>query len=257
MSFIPRGGIGKSVAMVPACGWACSRQMLYGMSAIVGWSKNDPTLNPLLIKEQSHAHRLSLLMNIETHNERIVSIGGWCGVSLVVRKKMALCREAFPFDYILSSFQGIIHFLRDDFDGFFPDQLLPCIENGRRQFAGPHTIFPHHDLQNPMVVKAFKRRIRRFLSLLAQEDPVLFVRASGAYFDEAHQIPEFISAIRERFPALKFRLLFISHYQGEGKKFHTTNPNVIIHYLDTEASWEEDYSRLVGEALGRNGSNRL
>ena len=165
---------------------------------------------------------------------------------------MALCQEAFPFDYILSSFQGVIHFLRNDFDDFFPDKLLPCIENDRKQFIGAHTIFPHHDLQNPMVVKAFKRRITRFLSQLAQEDPVLFVRASGAHFDEAQQIPEFISVMRERFPALKFRLLFISHYQGEGKRFHTTNANVIIQYLETEEFWEEDYLKLVSEALGRN-----
>lgn len=191
-------------------------------------------------------------MDIETQNERVVSIGGWCGVSLVVRKKMALYREAFPFDYILSSFQGVIHFLRNDFDGFFPDKPFPCIENDRRQFVGTHTIFLHHDLQNPSVVKALKRRIRRFLNLLAQGDPVLFVRASGAYFDEAYLIPEFMSVIREKFPALKFRLLFISHYQGEEEKFHTTDSAVILQYLETDVSWEEDYPRLVDEALGRN-----
>jgi len=191
-------------------------------------------------------------MDIKNNNERIVSIGGWCGVSLVVRKKMALYQEAFPFDYILSSFKGVIHFLRNDFDNFFPDKLLPCIENGRKQFIGDYTVFPHHDLQNPTVVKAFERRFRRFLSLMAQENPVLFVRASGAYLDDAQQIPEFISVIREKFPALKFRLLFISHYQGEGNKFQTTDANVIIKYLDTDESWEEDYLKIVGEALEKN-----
>jgi len=192
-------------------------------------------------------------VNVETHNERIVSIGGWCGVSLVVRKKMALCHEAFPFDYILSSFKGVIHFLRTDFDDFFPEKILPCIENDRKQFVGAHTIFLHHDLQDPMVVKALRRRINRFLNLLTQDGPVLFVRASGAHFDEAQQIPEFLSVIREKFPALKFRLLFISYYQGEDKKFQTTDANVILQYLDTEASWEEDYLKLVGDAFGREG----
>lgn len=187
--------------------------------------------------------------NVETRNERIVSIGGWCGVSLVVRKKMALCHEAFPFDYILSSFHGVIHFLQSGFDDFFPEKILPFIENDRKQFVGAHTIFLHHDLQDPMVVKALRRRIDRFLDLLIQGGPVLFVRASGAHFDEAEQIPEFLSVIREKFPALKFRLLFISHYQGEGKKFQTTDANVILQYLETEESWEEDYLRLVGEVL--------
>lgn len=191
-------------------------------------------------------------MTISTRKERIVSIGGWCGVSLVVRKRLGLCPEAFPFDYILSSFEGIVHFLRNDFDGFFPDKIAPCIENGGPRFVGPHTIFLHHDLQEKAVMDAFQRRIRRFLDLLAGEDPVLFVRVSGAYFDETHLIPEFVSVIRERFPALKFRLLFISHFQGEGEKFQTTDPNVIIRRLDSEESWEKDYSRLVKEVLGRN-----
>lgn len=193
-------------------------------------------------------------MNNKARTERIVSIGGWCGVSLVVRKKLRLCPEAFPFDYILSSFQGVIHFLRNDFDGFFPDKIVPCIENGSRRFVGPHTIFLHHDLQDKAVMLAFQRRLRRFSSLLAEEDPVLFVRASGAYFDEAQLIPEFMSVIRERFPSLKFRLLFISHYQGEGEKFQTTDPAVILRYLDTEASWEEDYLEIVGKVVARNGS---
>lgn len=187
--------------------------------------------------------------NGETRNERIVSIGGWCGVSMVVREKMALYHEAFPFDYILSSFKGVIHFLRSGFDDFFPEKMLPCIENDRKQFVGTHTTFLHHDLQDPMVVKAFRRRINRFLDLLTQDIPVLFVRASGACFDEAPQIPEFLAVIREKFPALKFRLLFISHYQGEGEKFQATDANVIIQYLETEASWEEDYRQLVGEVL--------
>jgi hypothetical protein len=202
---------------------------------------------------QREDSRQQTFFNAGTHNERIVSIGGWCGVSLVVREKMALCHEAFPFDYILSSFKGVIHFLRTDFDDFFPENFLPCIENDRKQFVGAHTIFLHHDLQDPMVVKALRRRINRFLDLLTQDGPVLFVRASGAHFDEAHLIPEFLSVIRERFPALKFRLLFISYYQGEGKKFQTTDANVIIQYLDTEASWEEDYLKLVGDAFGSEG----
>jgi len=190
-------------------------------------------------------------MNTKNHNERIISIGGWCGVAIVARNKMGLCPEAFPFDYILSSFQGIIHFLKNDFDNFFPEKLLPFMEDGFKKFAGAHTIFLHHDLENPVVVAAFKRRIKRFLSLLAQEkNPVLFVRASGAYFDEAHQIPEFLAVIRERFPALKFRLLFISHYPCEEQKFRATGPDVIIRYLDTDKSWEEDYLRLVREVIG-------
>ena len=193
-------------------------------------------------------------MNTETHNEKIVSIGGWCGVAAVLRKKMMLCQEAFPFDYILSSFQGVIHFLKNDFDAFFPENPMPRIEDGFTKFFGQHTVFLHHDLQQPEVVEAFQRRIGRFLSMLAQEkSPVLFVRASGPHFDEAQQIPEFVSVMREKFPALKFRLLFMSHYQGEGEKFQSTDTDVIIQYLDTEEFREEDYLRLVGEALGRNG----
>ena len=193
------------------------------------------------------------MMNIETHNEKIVSIGGWCGVAAVLRKKMALCQEAFPFDYILSSFQGVIHFLKNDFDAFFPENPVPRFEDGFTKFFGRHTIFLHHDLQEPEVVEAFKRRIRRFLSVLAQEkNPVLFVRASGPHFDEAHHIPEFVSVIRERFPALKFRLLFMSHYQGEDEKFQSTDENVIIQYLETEEFREDEYLTRVGEVIGGN-----
>jgi hypothetical protein len=192
-------------------------------------------------------------MNSENHNEKIISIGGWCGVAIVVRNKMGLCPKAFPLDYILSSFQGVIHFLKNDFDSFFPETLSPFMEDGFKKFAGSHTIFLHHDLEIPVVVAAFKRRIKRFLSLLEQEkNPVLFVRASGAYFDEAHQIPEFVSVIRERFPALKFRLLYISHYPCEEEISRLTDPDVIIRYLNTDQSWEEDYLRLVGEVTRGN-----
>lgn len=174
-------------------------------------------------------------------------------MAITVRNKMGLCPEAFPFDYILSSFQGVIHFLKNDFDNFFPEQLLPFMEDGFKKFAGPHTIFLHHDLEISEVVETFKRRIKRFLNLLAQEkNPVLFVRASGAYFDEAHHIPEFLTVIRERFPALKFRLLFISHYPCEEEKSRPTDPDVMVRYLDTDESWEEDYLRIVGEVIDKN-----
>lgn len=206
------------------------------------------------VDSESVSGVFSIGMNTETYNEKIVSIGGWCGVAAVLRKETALCREAFPFDYILSSFQGVIHFLKNDFDAFFPENPVPRFEDGFTKFFGRHTIFLHHDLQKTEVVEAFRRRIKRFLSMLAQEtDPVLFVRASGPHFDEAHHIPEFVSVIRERFPALKFRLLFMSHYQGEGEKFQSTDRDVIVHYLETEEFREDEYLTRVWEVIGGNG----
>lgn len=184
--------------------------------------------------------------------EKIVSIGGWCGVAAVLRKQTGLCREAYPFDYILSSFAGVIHFLTNGFDDFFPENPTPRLEDGFTKFFARHTIFLHHDLRQPDIVAAFKRRIRRFLDMLAQEtEPVLFVRASGAHFDEAHLIPDFVAVIRKRFPALHFRLLFLSHYQGD--RFETGDPDVILRYLDRGEFQEEEYLKHVGDALGWDG----
>ena len=169
---------------------------------------------------------------------KFYSLGGWCGTTIGLRNKN-LYGEALPFDYIRSSFEGIINAIDNDFDNFFPNKLEPEItKNGKEiWFRGKYFSFCHHDLRNTKVVDTFNRRIKRFYSFLnTNKDKVVFVRTvvSYDYNEELNLVDDFENLINEKFKSLNYILIMIIPLQPKTSFYKTLNKKTFVFTLHGE-----------------------
>jgi len=131
-------------------------------------------------------------------------------------------KASYPFDDIISKWNGIINCFEEDFQNFFPKKIVckkiwtgnkdPLSdENGnRRLFQGKFFAFTYHNLNERTVVDTFKRRITRLNDFLKNTDhKVLFLRAI-LDDNEIEGYPRFRAILQQRYSNLNFKLLFIS-----------------------------------------------
>ena len=87
-------------------------------------------------------------------------------------REMGRGTEAFPFDWVRVSIDGLLHFLTKDFKGFFDyttklDLTQPCGQLVS-VFRSPWHSFWHDDPTNLDMQKAYQQRIASFKSIEAQ-----------------------------------------------------------------------------------------
>jgi len=104
--------------------------------------------------------------------DAIVSIGNKCPTAMILRE-LGIYRESFPFDYVPTTPELILKFLRDPVE-FYP---------GKSQIVTADGLwFGHFDLQSgyDVTMETFKRRFDRLFSLLESKKRILFVYTSEA-----------------------------------------------------------------------------
>ncbi len=177
------------------------------------------------------------------HDFTPLSLGGWCGPTRVIREA-SLDLRAYPFDYIRTTFEGVCKCLKYDFKDFFPEK--PWVsENirGLNVYRGKYTSFWYHDIAKLEIREAFERRAQRFVNFLGKtKKTVVFIRVVVDLdpLKEFSQIESFNNIMREKFPNLKYKFVFIIH----GQRIGTTQIKSIN---DATAVWCVDRSRLDRE----------
>jgi hypothetical protein len=151
---------------------------------------------------------------------KFISLGHRCYVttSLGFNK---LRNEAFPFDSIIYSFEGVIDCFQNNFINFFPKQIIcedvfvgttqrEADNNGNRKlFRGKYGCFTHHDLNDEVVLHTFKKRIQRLNEyLLATNDEVIFLR-TVMDDEEIILLNKFIDIMKNIYPKLNFKIFLI------------------------------------------------
>lgn len=179
---------------------------------------------------------------------KFISIGGWCGTTISLRVNN-LYDEAYPFDYIRSTFEGVINCIETNFDNFFPKKIeLDIIENDNwKSYRGKYFGFYHHDLQNSKIIDNFNRRINRFNNLLKETDnKIIFIRTISThdYNDEIKLANSFIKATEDKFPLLEFLLIFVIPGQDKSMFYKKINKNTFIFTLNDKS---EDNNNLGTE----------
>jgi hypothetical protein len=108
-------------------------------------------------------------VNIKEY-DYIISIGNKCPTVLVLRQ-LNIYKESFPFDYISSSPNLILKYLKDQTD-FYPKR---CTKNN---VDGCY--FGHFDTNSKFeeTIETFKKRFDRLLDLLKNKKKILFVYTS-------------------------------------------------------------------------------
>jgi hypothetical protein len=102
----------------------------------------------------------------------IISIGNKCPSTLLLRS-LNLYKESFPFDYIPTTPQLILKYLKDTSD-FFPEKNKFINKSG--VWFGHFNISDKYD----ETIETFKRRFNRLFEILQNKKKVLFLYTSEA-----------------------------------------------------------------------------
>lgn len=157
---------------------------------------------------------------------RWVSLGGWCGPSLILSKLgMRPPEQQGPFDFARTTMDGLIHFSRNGFDDFFPPGVPNAVPDPVSiwlLFRGMHTCFTHFDMNADTTRTAFRTRISEWDRIVGtgagttRTQPVTFLRTVLAEDpgEELSLVPAFQRALQERNPTLDHRLVLVVHDQG-------------------------------------------
>lgn len=137
---------------------------------------------------------------------QVVSLGNSCATKLSIRR-LGLDEATLPCDWIRSSMEGLLHWLRHDFNGFLCAEgrydltMQDCAMTVFR--SRTHSFF-HDDLDDAGTKEKLQRRVDRFLGLgaesMARDAPraLLFVR-SVASSSELQHVETLFDLLKERF----------------------------------------------------------
>jgi len=145
-----------------------------------------------------------------TDHVRVVSMGMMCGVKLSFQQ-LGRGAETLPFDWTRTRLKGILHFLRNDFEGFFDYQTVKPNCGEMTMYRSQHHSFWHDNPDDPAMRERYTRRIERFKAIDARGGPVLFVRAIAST-EELKNIAELLHELTDRFGE-QTHLLIIVDFQ--------------------------------------------
>jgi hypothetical protein len=166
---------------------------------------------------------------------QLVSLGCACGPKLAF-KEMGRGAETLPFDWITTTSDGVLDFLRSGFQGFFDFERKVNKDVGGMDitaFRSRHHGFWHDDPTLRETHEKYNRRFARMLSINAHSQPVLFVRLA-ATSEEIRTVDKFMGHLTSQFGPRAYLLLIID-CQGANAPGPCTVKgldNLLIHYLD-------------------------
>jgi len=172
----------------------------------------------------------SLLAGSGTDHVRLVSLGCTCGPKLSFQK-LGRGAETLPFDWVRSRMEGLLHFMRADFEGFFDYTTRDANTAGHMvMYRSRHHSFWHDDPRDSGMRERYMRRIKRFQSIDARSSPVLFVRAVNST-SELALVEEFLAELMARFGQNAMLLLILDFQQGaEGPAWVRGLNNLMVYF---------------------------
>eukprot|EP00928_Gymnodinium_smaydae_P071983 TRINITY_DN5543_c0_g1_i2.p1 TRINITY_DN5543_c0_g1~~TRINITY_DN5543_c0_g1_i2.p1 ORF type:complete len:527 (-),score=67.49 TRINITY_DN5543_c0_g1_i2:377-1957(-) len=147
-----------------------------------------------------------------------ISLGSWCGTARALQG-LGVKRYAYPFDWVRSPSDGIVHCLENDFEDFLTFTMAapegPGGEHTSYKNARWGGSFWHHDVQQPKIADDFSRRVERLLGL-GEDVPWtkarIFVRVANST-KELYAAQKLYAALRKALPSAPLYLLIIVELQ--------------------------------------------
>jgi len=145
-----------------------------------------------------------------------ISLGNFCGIARALQA-LGVKKRAFPFDWVRSPIDGVIHCLETDFEDFLTFTTTRTDEAyGLKIFQGSHWggSFWHHDPLAPKVKADMVRRMERFLgnAEVPASRPRIFVRCVNTT-RELEAIPQLLRLLTALFPEARIYFLVIVDFQ--------------------------------------------
>jgi hypothetical protein len=149
--------------------------------------------------------------NKATDGITLISLGCFCGPKLSFQK-IGRGAETLPFDWIRVSFDGLLHFIQTDFEGYFDYVTKKQVPNSHMvMYRSALHSFWHDNPDAPEMREKYERRIKRFSGFHNSPTPLLFVRAISSP-SELERAEELLSTLRDKFGELAC-LLLIADFQ--------------------------------------------
>jgi hypothetical protein len=138
-----------------------------------------------------------------------------CDTAFQIRRNFAQT-EAYPFDWWITPYQGLMELIAGDFDGFLADDHLA--PSGKYVFDQRFGVGMMHDFEDPTrfrdtldgVRTKYQRRIQRWRTLLRNPLSVLFVRghqhANDTVMDATLARP-LLALLGDQYPDVEVHLL--------------------------------------------------
>jgi hypothetical protein len=166
----------------------------------------------------------------------IVSIGNKCPTTMIL-KDLNIYKESFPFDYIPTTAQLILKYLKNQKD-FYP--MKNVIRNNDNVWFGHFNINDKYD----ETIDTFKRRFTRLFDILQTKKKILFVYTSEAdvynemnnrYNDNYNELLKIVDYIIETYKYNNFKILCIH----TNKSFIDTD-NIINYTINVPDNYLSD-----------------
>lgn len=177
------------------------------------------------------------MISIDPDGLRVVSLGNYCGVRQSI-KKAGYDAESLPFDWMRTRVEGILHYMRSDFDGFF--NFVTKMDVPNSGIGAPAMVmfrdhlhsFWHDDPTQEIEREKYRRRIKRFDNL-AKDNPsrvLLFVRAL-AQADELGKTKDLLAELCKQFgPKAKLLITVDLQATTAGPILVSSHPNLLAYF---------------------------
>jgi len=225
--------------------------------ALLDVPKADPMLTEMMITVRRAANGLTTDQVISFINKcEFISLGCFCAPSYSLQL-LGLKKNSFPFDWVRSSLDGIIHCLQAQFQDFLTYSTYQVLDQyavfGGTRWGGS---FWHHNLEAPSSREDMLRRARRFYGYdnVPAEKPRFFVRV-------VNSTKEILAAVRLRDELLRsvpevseLYLLLILELQAERGGVVVADQEGLLVYCFLEEEMRQDTSTLMPGAHPLSGS---
>jgi len=227
-----------------ACGLALQLSLGHGGLALAGDEVTGSDLMETLPQGTTCCDEATLAV-------QLVSLGSYCGIKATF-KNIGRGAAHMPFDWMRTRLDGLLHFIRTDFDGFFNYiTKVPVPGEDMVLYRSRLHSFWHDDPTSLSVQEKFQRRITRFNGIDAKSRKVLFVRAAAAT-SELSRAPELLGLLQERFGEQAHLLLVLDHQKTtHGAITVAEHPQLLIYCERAEALDDpfKPYNAAVERAL--------
>jgi len=176
------------------------------------------------------------------HQSEFVSLGTYCAVTESL-EVLGLRKRAYPFDFVRSPIEGVIHCLDSEFEDFLT--FTDVKQEGQfKTFTGSRWggSFWHHDPTTPESKEMF---LRRALRLYGQGDvpdttPRVFVRAINST-QELNSVLRLKDALQRALPRASCYLLLMVDMQATAGPIRLSCPESrnILFYEIHESLWQQ------------------
>jgi len=184
---------------------------------------SDKMLEPWLEPEIVQSRRASMGLDMPRVSEfaskcEFISLGNFCGIAQALQA-IDVKQRAYPFDWVRSPVDGIIHCFESNFEDFLTFSMVRDDEASKLQvFTGSRWggAFWHHNPLDPKTKADCIRRIERMLALgdVPASKPRFFVRAVNST-SELRSTMKLKETLQRALPNTTIYLLVLIDFQIE------------------------------------------